>query len=125
MNSTLLLTCSRICRAANSPATVVFTQTRAFRQDENFTFDWKKVPSSLEKEREKYDEFVRVAGDAAFSQPDLTKRPVSYEATRDPEEWRFVQRLVDACKPRAVPGQESLLITGVDAKSNLTRFHVY
>ena len=114
MNATLLRQLSRTCRSAPTPAHIVFSQTRTFRQDENFTFDWKKVPASLEKEREKFDEYSELVGDARFSQPEEnSSRQVEYVATRDPAEWRFVQRLVDAAKPRIVPGEVQNFIANI------------
>jgi hypothetical protein len=105
---TLLRQFKRPCRAAIS-SHIVFTQTRAFRQDENFTFDWKKVPASLEKEREKFDEYREVVGDARFSDRQESMRQINYVATSDPAAWRFVERLVNSSKPRIIPGGRPLV----------------
>jgi hypothetical protein len=110
MHANVLRHLSLTTQTTRAPAaSVIFVQTRAFRQNENFTFDWKKVPASLEKEREKFDSYNDVVGDARFSPQPVNMREVAYVATRDPVEWRFVQRLVDACKPKPVPGMGSCL----------------
>jgi hypothetical protein len=113
MHANVLRHLSLTSQTTRAPAaSVIFVQTRAFRQNENFTFDWKKVPASLEKEREKFDSYTDVVGDARFSPQPVNMREVAYVTTRDPVEWRFVQRLVDACKPKPVPGM-GICLSGI------------
>ena len=37
---------------------VLVSQLRHYRKSENFTYDWDKVPETLEKERKKYEEYT-------------------------------------------------------------------
>ena len=97
--------CSRsrhVLRTVNRP--VLTLQYRYLRENENFTFDWSRVPDTLEKERRKYEEYSELMGDSKFSKQDLNIREIEYTASQKPEEWVHVQRLVEMCAPRQIPG---------------------
>ena len=91
-----------LLRGVNHP--VLALQYRYLRENENFTFDWSKVPETLEKERKKYEEFSELMGDSKFSKRDLNIREIEYTASQKPEEWIHVQRLVEMCAPKQIPG---------------------
>ena len=81
---------------------------RNYRESENFTFDWDKVPETLEKEKEKFEEYVEVAGNARFGDHKLNIENIEYTASQNPNEWAHVQYLVDLSKPRLIPGIASI-----------------
>lgn len=83
---------------------VLSVQQRNLRENENFTFDWTRVPDTLEKEREKYEKYSEIIGDGKFPSDNLNVRKVEYVASQDPAEWEHVQRLIDLCSPRLIPG---------------------
>ena len=78
---------------------------RNYRESENFVFDWDKVPETLEKEKEKFEEYVEVAGEARFTDHKLNIENIEYTASQNPNEWAHVQYLVDLSKPKLIPGR--------------------
>lgn len=104
----MLRTGSLIMTAAKRSTSCSFLQWRGIRQDEHFTFDWKRVPDSLEKEKEKYAIYTEIIGDAKFSDEDVNIRDIEYTASKEPSEWLHVQHLIDVCAPRqiSVPSDE-------------------
>ena len=72
------------------------------RKDENFTFDWDKVPSTLEKEREKFSDYLDVFGEARFSKP-IEYQNRQYTTSTDPTEWAMVERYMMQCEPKQIP----------------------
>ena len=91
--------------AAKRSTSCSFLQWRGIRQDEHFTFDWKRVPDSLEKEKEKYAIYTEIIGDAKFSDEDVNIRDIEYTASKEPSEWFHVQHLIDVCAPRQISGE--------------------
>ena len=80
------------------------TPVASARENENFTFDREgRVADTLEKERKKYEEYVETIGDSRFSDRDLNQREVEYVASQ--AEWKHVQRIIDSCAPRLIPGR--------------------
>ena len=80
------------------------TPVASARENENFTFDREgRVADTLDKERKKYEEYVETVGDSRFSNRDLNQREVEYVASQ--AEWKHVQRIIDSCAPRLIPGR--------------------
>jgi len=82
---------------------VLVSQLRHYRKSENFTYDWDKVPETLEKERKKYEEYTEVFGEERYSNRDTNIREIKYTASQDPAEWSSVQNIIDACAPKLIP----------------------
>ena len=76
---------------------------RTVRQSENFTFNWDKVPDTLDKERKRFEQFCEEAGEAR-NVDNLKVENVEYTASQNPEEWKHVQYLVDLASPGFIPG---------------------
>ena len=56
---------------------------RNYRESENFTFDWDKVPETLEKEKEKFQEenFINIIGFMAYhSKQDLENQNYIFQS---------------------------------------------
>ena len=77
------------------------TDIKQLRESENFTFDWKKVKSTPDEEREdliKFKEMFKI--DEDFQQEHQRRQ---YVVSKDPTEWSFVERLISQTKPKTVP----------------------
>jgi len=61
------------------------------RQDENFTFDWNKVPDTVEKERKKFEDYVEMFGEHRFNR-EVKVEDREYTVSTDPTEWLAVER---------------------------------
>eukprot|EP00092_Neocalanus_flemingeri_P022567 GFUD01024470.1.p2 GENE.GFUD01024470.1~~GFUD01024470.1.p2 ORF type:complete len:220 (+),score=88.84 GFUD01024470.1:52-711(+) len=72
------------------------------RQDENFTFDWSKVPNTLEKEREKFSDHLEVFGESRFSKP-VEYQHRQYTTSMDPTEWSMVERYMSQSQAKTIP----------------------
>jgi len=72
------------------------------RKDENFTFDWNKVPGTLEKEREKFSDYLEIFGEERFSRP-VEYQNRQYTTSSDPSEWAMVERYMHQCQPKLIP----------------------
>lgn len=81
---------------------IYLSPCREVRQDENFTFDWDKVPSTSEKEREKFSDYLDIFGETRFSKP-IEYQNRQYTTSADPEEWSYVARYMNQCSSKTIP----------------------
>merc|ERR1719486_1881655 len=76
------------------------------RESENFTFDWKKVKSTVEQEREEFmrhKEMFRTDQDPARR---IVHQKRKYSVSQNPEQWKYVERLIAQAKPKSTPVPE-------------------
>jgi len=90
---------SQARRLGTSPPSLV-------RQDENFTFDWNKVPETKEKEKKKFEDYVEIFGEHRFNR-EVKVEDREYTVSADPAEWASVERYTSMCLPRSIPTPEA------------------
>jgi len=76
------------------------------RESENFTFDWSKVKSTVDQEREaflRHKEMFRTDQDTARK---IVHQKRKYSVSQNPEEWKYVERLISQAKPKSTPVPE-------------------
>ena len=60
------------------------------------------MPSTLEKEREKFADCLEVFGEARFNKK-VEYQNRQYTSSTDPKEWSMVMRYVNQCNPKPIP----------------------
>jgi len=85
-----------------NPFVTSFTQVRSVSDNESFLFDQNRVPDTFEKERKKFEDHAELFGDNRFWKK-IDNKKWEFVATQNPEEWKYVDRLVEAAKSKTVP----------------------
>eukprot|EP00090_Calanus_glacialis_P003830 TRINITY_DN12870_c0_g1_i1.p1 TRINITY_DN12870_c0_g1~~TRINITY_DN12870_c0_g1_i1.p1 ORF type:complete len:219 (-),score=81.87 TRINITY_DN12870_c0_g1_i1:111-767(-) len=101
-NSKVYSTPAKLVSTYLSSRQLSVSSCKLVRESENFTFDWNKVPGTLEKEREKFTDYLDTFGEARFSKP-VEYQNRQYTTSTDPSEWAMVERYMVQSQPKVIP----------------------
>jgi len=77
-------------------------------ETENFTFDISGgIAQTKEEETEHFEEYVSKFGEARFAEVELNIQNRNFSVSSNPEEWKFVERLIPPALIPAITPKES------------------
>ena len=68
----------------------------------HFTLMLLQVPNTVDKEREKFSDYLDTFGDSGFSKP-VEYQHRQYTTSMDPSEWAMVERYMAMSQPKTIP----------------------